>query len=249
VRRTFIDRPGGRAFTIVELLVVIVIIVILASILLPLVTKARAHAKGVICSNNVHQLMAGFLSFAADHDGQLPGSKNNNGDPNPDHRDWLAAGVPQSAPQGGTIYKYVKNPDAYRCPVIEVETFASGGGTNDHFDYAAFCIWAGAPLRTIPGTAKLQMPDGSLKDFPTPIIVQEDPKSINGGNIEGGHSNTDQISHIHNGGSYYAAPDGSVTWINEPQSDNCNTWYTVGPSSHKQINMGSDLGYGQWTSQ
>lgn len=230
-------------------MVVIGIIVVLISILLPTVSRVRAHAKAMACSSNVRQIMAGFLAFAADHDGQLPGSKNNN-DSNPDHQDWLAGGNSANAPQSGTLYKYVKNPDVYRCPMIEVETYGAGGATNGHFDYSAFCVWAGAPLRTIPGTAQLKMPDGTLKDFPTPIIVQEEPKTLNQGlTIEGGHSQGDQISHIHFGGSYYASPDGSVNWVAEPPNDNCNSWFAMGPSSHKPVSMGPDLGYGQWASQ
>jgi len=48
--------PGGRAFTLVELLVVIAIIAILIALLLPAVQAAREAARRTQCSNNFHQI-------------------------------------------------------------------------------------------------------------------------------------------------------------------------------------------------
>lgn len=59
------------AFTLAELLVVIGIIAVLASILLPVLARARESARRVTCMSNMHQLTTAWLQYAAEHDGEL----------------------------------------------------------------------------------------------------------------------------------------------------------------------------------
>ena len=63
-----------RAFTLVELLVVIGIIALLIAMLLPVLSKAKENARAVACQSNQRQLATGFLLFAQDNKGQLPGN-------------------------------------------------------------------------------------------------------------------------------------------------------------------------------
>jgi type II secretory pathway pseudopilin PulG len=57
---------------LIELLVVIALIAILASILLPVLSKAKARAQGIACLNNTRQLALAWLLYADDHTDRLP---------------------------------------------------------------------------------------------------------------------------------------------------------------------------------
>ena len=62
----------GRAFTLVELLVVIAVIAVLLGILLPSLRKARYQAQMVVCASNLRNTGMAIYAYAHDFDDSIP---------------------------------------------------------------------------------------------------------------------------------------------------------------------------------
>ncbi|NQT18598.1 MAG: prepilin-type N-terminal cleavage/methylation domain-containing protein [Planctomycetes bacterium] len=65
-------RRMSRAFTLVEMLVVIGIVSVLASLLIPVLSQARATARRVNCLNNLRQWGLAATMYMGDHGGYIP---------------------------------------------------------------------------------------------------------------------------------------------------------------------------------
>ncbi|MCE9612265.1 MAG: type II secretion system GspH family protein [Chthoniobacter sp.] len=65
-----------RGFTLMELLVVISIIAVLAAILMPVFGKMKRHANQTAGLSNMRQVAAAMLSYASEHDYELPGRES-----------------------------------------------------------------------------------------------------------------------------------------------------------------------------
>ncbi|WDE98961.1 type II secretion system protein [Lentisphaera profundi] len=61
-----------KTFTLIEILVVVAIIGILASLLMPVLGKARKTARNVLCMNNLRQLHLAIAMYADDNGGYVP---------------------------------------------------------------------------------------------------------------------------------------------------------------------------------
>ena len=242
---------NSKGFTLVELLVVIGIIAILIAILMPALGRARDQARGVACSSNMRQMILGVHMFAQDHKGHTPGNHVDAGNADPEKRSWLSgdlvdpANTLLNAPQSGTLFRYVKEPELYKCPSRDQMGGRSNGGafTNEKFDYTIAQVFAGARVAAIPAEGRYMfLPSGQTGMYPTPYFVEETAFRVNNLNIDGGWSNVDEHSDHHRGGSYYASMDGSVHWFNGRKKPATSTddyqsnpaqawqWYTKSPA-------------------
>ena len=62
----------GKGFTLLELLVVIAIISTLATLLLPVVSKAKAQARSTACTNHLRQMGLTLQMYVQDHENRYP---------------------------------------------------------------------------------------------------------------------------------------------------------------------------------
>lgn len=122
-------QPPGRAFTLVEILVVIAILAILTALLLPAVGRSKAKAYNAVCLNNLRQLGIAVRAYSDDNEDRLPIAEILPTQPidpqNPLPRicDVLASYA------GGTAGTNIHGATVFKCPLDSTGRFAAEGSS------------------------------------------------------------------------------------------------------------------------
>lgn len=137
-----------RGFTLIELLVVIAVIAILASILLPVLGKAKYQAQLVIDMNNFKQIGIGVHAYAGDSDNFWPYRVNCDNLAGPNIQDvptLLMTDIPIFFDDRPLLDPYLSINDTMNCPLSprhwDYVGHTAAGIINIESDYAMFWGW------------------------------------------------------------------------------------------------------------
>ena len=146
------SRSLYKPFTLIELLVVVAIIGILASLLLPVLGKARKKAYQVVCKNQLKQMSLSMIMFTDDNDGYLPSARVDA--PNAHSQPWhwsLAPYLGIEREEGSRQYEVYVNLDShvFKCPSNDtIQGYGSSGNNRWRRTGYAMPYWAGNGSQT-----------------------------------------------------------------------------------------------------
>jgi prepilin-type N-terminal cleavage/methylation domain-containing protein len=168
----------NRGFTLVELLVVIAIIAILASLLLPVLTKAKDQSTRIVDVNNLKQMALSLNMYANDNQDSLPWSNWAGGDR--DRKGWLytfnasASGPLRFESRTGALWPMLLNSNVYFCPRDKISpnfkrrdqqcsTYVMNGAVNG-YDLA---VYPAVKLNRMPplGVALWETDENNLNNY------------------------------------------------------------------------------------
>jgi prepilin-type N-terminal cleavage/methylation domain-containing protein len=193
-----------RGFTLIELLVVIAIIAILAAILFPVFAQAREKARATSCMNNMKQLGLGFKMYMDNYDDTYPlsgcvGVKNS--------WVWVPASNSIDVTQG-SIYPFIKTPNAYYCPSDADETGQTSAHSKTFLSYSMNQNFMNANGVADAGPvteSDVQEPSETI------LLLEESNKSVGGGGLNDGcyypANNNDYVARRHNQGGMFVLGD------------------------------------------
>ncbi len=193
-----------QAFTLIEVLVVVAIIALLVAILLPSLNRARAQVRAMTCQSNMRQLALGFLTYAAENKGSLPGAYRDG------TADWLGPFDEVKKVQRldqGRIYKYVGRAEGtYVCPDDQTNRdYGTAELSRCFYSYTSNELLSGAKTEMLSGAHYVCRAPFDTDDHTVnmaamegvPILIEEDPNWCLARRNESSWANVDAISGRH----------------------------------------------------
>ncbi|WCJ59546.1 prepilin-type N-terminal cleavage/methylation domain-containing protein [Fontisphaera persica] len=187
----------GRAFTLIELMVVVLIIAVLVALLLPALAAAKQRTRTVQCVNNHRSLVLVWQLYCDDYHGRLPWTVDD-GDGLP-FTNWVAGHLrnPLEAtnaallvdPKRSLLAPYVTHPGLYKCPA-DPSPLVRSVSMNNRLNPVRFL----KPVLVIGGYGTNFMVYRQQSDIREPsrifVFLDERYDSINEGNFAVDLSNT-----------------------------------------------------------
>ena len=212
-----------KKFTLIELLVVVAIIGVLASLLLPVLGRARIKARQAVCLSNQKQMMIGNIMFSEDNNEILPYGPPNSTPHSGDLR-LKGNGALKSAGWIGLGFligqDYISTPELFYCPSEAVEKInISGQYGYDNIATAPFTATSYFYFANFDHQAGTLWGRPVTANDPANTAIIADHFSYQGGMYNGHNHRGYNVAYLDGSASFYKDPNNALSYMPNHHAD------------------------------